>query len=174
MDGYLTTQLLYVAATLGIAGHLAGRELTADAVASLAGANPGSLQRVMWGLAAEGIVRELPEGTFALTETGALLVNDVPGSMRGAILDRGDLYYRAAAGPLEAGRDGGSPFQREYGSSRFDYLRAHPEQEGTFQESMTARSRMEAAEVVAGFDFSRFDTILDIGGGSGILLESIL
>jgi O-methyltransferase domain/Dimerisation domain len=174
IDGYLVTQLLYVAAKMGVVEVLAERPQTAAAVASLVHADPGAHHRVMRGLAAEGILFEQDDGSFGLTEVSALLRADAPGSLRGAILARGDLYFRAAAGLHEAVRDGHVAFEREHGSSFFDCLREHPEMASAFQESMTARSRHEAAPIVLVYDFSEYGTIIDVGGGDGTLLETIL
>src|SRR5262245_34757877 len=100
MDGYLSTQLLYVAAKLGIAEALADGPRASGDVAATVGAKPDAVHRVMRGLAAEGVFDELPDGRFGVTALGNCLRDGVPGSLRGAILARGDLYFRAAAGLL--------------------------------------------------------------------------
>jgi O-methyltransferase domain/Dimerisation domain len=174
MDGYLTTQLLYVAAKLGVADELAAGPQTAKALAPNVGAEPDALHRVLRGLAAEGVLDELDDGRFALSALGAGIRSDVPGSLRGAIIARGDIYFRAAAGLLEAIREGGVAFERAYGTSLFDYLSVHSELSSAFQQSMYDRSRQEAGDVVASYDFSRFRRLVDVGGGTGVLLEAIL
>lgn len=174
MDGYVRTQLLYVAAVLDIAGSLANGPRTSTELASIAGADPSALHRVLRGLAVEGVVEELDGGRFGLTAAGTLLRDDVPGSARGAVLARGGLYYRAAAGLLDAVRRGGSAFQQVHGHSFFEHLGRHPEEAAAFQGSMAMRSAREAADVVAAYDFGRFHRLIDVGGGLGILLTSIL
>ena len=87
---------------------------------------------------------------------------------------RGDLYFRAAAGLLEAVRQGGVAFELVYGSGMFDYFSRHAEQERAFQESMAFRARQEASDVVTAYDFGRFRRLVDVGGGSGVLLTAIL
>jgi hypothetical protein len=65
MDGYIQTQLLYVAARLGLADLLAsGPRSTAD-LAAAAGTDASVLHRILRGLAINGIVEER-EGQFAL------------------------------------------------------------------------------------------------------------
>jgi hypothetical protein len=173
-DGYVTTQLLFVAAELGVADVLADGPCTADQVAGKVGADAGVLRRVLRGLAAEEVLEELPGGEFALTATGQLLREGVPGSQRGAILARGGLYYGALAGLLDATRDGGVPFERVHGRTFFDHLDAHPAQSARFQGSMAVRATREAAAVVEAYDFRRFRTLVDVGGGPGVLLGAIL
>ncbi len=72
MDGFLNTQLLYVAARLGVADALADGPRGGEEVARARGARPDVLYRVLRGLAAEGILDELPDGRFGLTEAGAV------------------------------------------------------------------------------------------------------
>lgn len=174
VDGYLDTQLLHVAAALGLADALDARARSAAELAAELGADPAVLHRVLRGLAAAGVVDEGAERRFTLTAVGELLRSDHPGSMRGAVLVRGRLYYDALAGLVRAVREGGTPFEIAHGAPFFDHLAAHPDRAAAFQESMTARSRREAAAVVAACDFGRFATLVDVGGGSGLLLTAIL
>jgi O-methyltransferase domain/Dimerisation domain len=174
MDGYLTTQLLYVAAKLDLAEALADGPRDAEALAGSVAARPDMLRRVLRGLAAEGILDEWPDGRFGLTALGACLRSDAPGSQRGAIIARGDVYYGAAAGLLAAVRHGGAAFERVHGRSFFEYLGEHPELGATFQGSMADRSRQEAADVVSAYSFAGFEQLVDVGGGQGLLLEAIL
>jgi hypothetical protein len=174
MDGFLTTQLLYVAAKLGIADVLAGGPRTGAEVAAAVGADPDLLTRVLRGLALEEVLAEVGGGRFALTELGERLRSDVPGSIKGPMVVRGELYYRAAAGMLAAVRHGGTAFEQVYGDRFFEYLGRHPEQEAVFQGSMTGRSEQEAGDVVAAYDFGGLGRLVDVGGGYGILLGTIL
>jgi ubiquinone/menaquinone biosynthesis C-methylase UbiE len=174
MDGYLATQLLYVAAKLGIADALASGPLAADALARYVGAELDALRRVLRGLAAEGVLDEYPDGRFGLTALGSCLRADVVNSLRGPIIARGDLYYGAATGLLEAVQNGGVPFEHVHGVGFFEYLTQHPERGAEFQASMEDRARQEAAEVVATYDFGCFGRLVDVGGGHGVLLTEIL
>ncbi|WP_170309082.1 methyltransferase [Pseudonocardia hierapolitana] len=173
-DGYVVTQLLWVAAELRIADALADGPRTAEELATQVGADAGVLRRVLRGLAAEEVLEDLPDGRFALTATGRLLRDGVEGSQRGAVLARGGLYYGALAGLLDAVRDGGVPFERVHGRTFFDHLDAHPAESARFQGSMAVRAAREAAAVVEAYDFRRFRTLVDVGGGTGVLLAAIL
>jgi hypothetical protein len=172
-DGYVVTQLLWVAAELQIADELAEGPRTADELAGKVGAHAGNLRRVLRGLAAEEVFEELPGGRFGLTAIGELLREGVAGSQRGAVLARGGLYYGAQAGLLDAVRDGGVPFERVHGRTLFSHLDAHPAESARFQGSMAVRAAREAAAVVGAYDFRRFRTLVDVGGGSGVLSRAI-
>ena len=173
MDGYIQTQLLYVAARLRLADLLASGPQSADELAVAASANASVLHRILRGLAINGIVEE-EKGVFGLTEAGRCLQSGTEDSLRGAILSRGDLYYRAASGLLESVRDGEPAFRHVHGAAFFDHLTDSPDRLVAFQESMVARSQFEAAEVVSTYDFTRYHHIVDVGGGFGVTLAAIL
>src|SRR5689334_6693630 len=174
MDGYLGTQLLYVAAELDLMDALRGAPRSAAEVAAAVGADAATLERVLRGLAAYGAVEEFPGRRFAASPMGELLCADRPGSQRGAVLARGQVYYNAVAGLPAAVRSGGVPFEAVHGERFFAHLAAHPELVGAFQASMRDRSAREAAAVVAAYDFAVFRRIVDVGGGAGVLLAAIL
>ena len=149
--------------------------LNADALAHAVGARPVPLRRILRLLAAEGLLTEGADGVFGLTDLGEYLRSDVPDSQRGAILARGGLYFSAAAGLLEAVQQGDGPaFDHVHGDGLFDYLRKHPEWGAIFQASMAGRAAQEADAVVRAFDFGKFDRVVDVGGGLGVLLEAIV
>lgn len=174
MDGYLVTQLLFVAADLGVADALADGPRTAESVAADAGVDPAVLHRMLRGLAAYGVLDELGDGRFGLTPTGELLRDGVPGSFRGLVLARGELYYGAFGRLRDAVRTGGNGFELAYGARFFDYLAERRDITAAFQASMTDRSRQEAAAVVAAYDFGKLRRLVDVGGGRGVLLNAIL
>lgn len=153
---------------------LAHGPATAGEVAAAVQAQPRHLRRVLRGLAAEQVLDELPDGRFALTETGELLVSGAERTMRGAVLARGRLYYPALVGLRDAVRTGATPFELVHGSRFFDHLDANPAESAAFQASMAARSHQEAAAIVAAYDFSRFGRLVDVGGGPGVLLSAIV
>lgn len=173
-DGYLSTQLLRVAAELGVADALRDGPRTAAELATACGALADPLERVLRGLAADGVLDERPGRRFALTDVGALLAADHPASQRGAVLVRGRLYPAAAGGLLDAVRHGGTPFEAVHGRPFFAHLADHPDDDADFRRSMEARSRREAEAVVAACDLTGVRTVVDVGGGSGVLLRTLL
>jgi Dimerisation domain len=141
IDAYLTTQLLYVAAKLGVADVLAGGPRTSREIAHAVGADSGALARVLRGLVLEDVLVEEDGGRFALTALGEGLRDGVPRSLRGAALARGELYWSAAAGLLRAVTEGGSAFEHIHHQPFFEYLARDPDGEGAFQASMADRAR---------------------------------
>jgi len=174
VDGYLSTQLIYVAAELSLADVIADSTITADELARALAVPALAMRRILRGLAAIGILEEASTDGFALTRLGELLRADHPRSLRGAVLVLGRIYYETMGALLGSLTEQGTPFERTHGSSFFGYLEQHPEQAAVFQSSMASRSRREAAAVVASYSFSRYRRIIDIGGGNGTLLGQIL
>jgi hypothetical protein len=169
IDGFVTTQLLYVAAKLGLAEQLTDGPRSGVELADAVGADAGTLGRVLRGLVIEDVLAEVDGGRFALTPLGECLA-----PLRGAAIARGELYYESAAGLLDSVKAGGAAFEHVHGERFFDYLAEHPDQEATFQGSMAGRSEQEAADVVGAYDFTGLHRLIDVGGGRGVLLARIL
>ncbi|HZH08069.1 MAG TPA: methyltransferase [Lautropia sp.] len=174
VDGYLTTQLLYIIAELRLADHLAAGPRNSQELSEEVGLDVQALHRLLRGLAADGVLEEHPGAAFSLTDLGQQLRSDHPQSLRGAILARGALYFAAAAQLLPALQAGGIPFDHAYGLPLFDYLSANPAAELAFQQSMAARAERDRADLLATYDFAGARHVVDVGGGSGTMLAAIL
>jgi predicted O-methyltransferase YrrM len=168
-DGFLTTQLLYVAAALDLGALLADGPRSVGELAAATGVEAGALRRVLRGLCPDDVLVELDGDQFALGPLGSFLV-----TRRGAALVRGGLYFTGAGGLLDAIKEGATPFERVHRDSFFAYLDRHPHHQSDFELSMAGRAEREAAAVVAAHDFSGAGRIVDVGGGRGVLLAAIL
>ena len=169
VDGFVTTQLLFVAAKLDLGALLAAGPRSGDDLAASTGADRDALTRVLRGLAAEDVLAEEADGSFSLTPVGECLV-----PLRGATIARGDVYYASAGGLLDAVLRGGTSFEHVHGAPFFDHLDRHPDLDAAFQGSMAGRAEQEARDVVATYDFSGLGRVVDVGGGPGVLLGAIL
>lgn len=94
--------------------------------------------------------------------------------MRGAVRARAGVYAPAVAALPGAVRDGGVAFDRAHGVSFFEWASSRPAQLEAFQRSMADRAAREAADVVDAYDFDRFTRLVDVGGGTGVLLSAVL
>lgn len=168
IDGYVMTQLLYVATKLGVAPALADGPRTGAEVAEAVRADPAALTRVLRGLALEDVVSE-EDGRFALTPVGECLP-----AMTGRLTLCGQLYYHGAEGLLAAVREGGASFEHIYGVPFFSHLETHAEDGAAFHASMAVRSEQEASAVLRAYDFGALHRLVDVGGGSGLLLAAVL
>jgi len=64
-------------------------------------------------------------------------------------------------------------FERIFGLNLFDHLAKHPDDGAIFDAAMSSQSS-EISDILSAYDFSRFDRIVDVGGGQGELLRGIL
>ncbi|MCE9564763.1 MAG: methyltransferase [Planctomycetes bacterium] len=173
--GKAITQALSVAARFKIADQLATGPKTAAELATATGLHAGHLYRVMRALAGLGVFSGDADGKFSLTPVGNMLRSDVPGSVRAMATYVCDPWSWKPWGDLAGSVKSGQPvFDRMFGEGVFDYFGKHPDEADTFNAGMTGFSQQAAAAVVKAYDFSKFGTIVDVGGGHGALLLSIL
>jgi O-methyltransferase domain/Dimerisation domain len=175
IDGYQVSQALHVLTVLGIPDRLADGPCSSQDLAVAVGATDGPLYRLLRAVAAIGILEELPQRRFALTELGDGLRSDVPGSLAGWAAFVGREYYWAAWSRLIDGvRTGGHAFRLEHGTDPWSYRQTHPEEIPIFHRAMNSVSGQVADSLASAYDFSRFRTIVDVGGGGGALIAAIL
>ena len=82
LAGFQVTQLIYVAAKLGLADMLAAGPKSSAELTSIAGADSLTLQRLLRALACIGVFKHIEGGRFGLTDVGDYLRTDTPGSLR--------------------------------------------------------------------------------------------
>jgi hypothetical protein len=99
--GFRTTQLVHVAAKLGIADLLENGPQNTFALASALGAHPLALYRLLRALASLGIFAATADGSFELTPLARTLQRDVPGSLRDMALLYDDERLWQAYGRAE-------------------------------------------------------------------------
>lgn len=173
--GFRATQLVHVAAKLGIADLLQDGPQPVSALATAVRAHPRALYRLLRALASLGLFAETANDQFELTALGEMLRSNAPGSLRPLALLYGEDWVWNAYGQASHSVMTGRPaFEHVHGQGLFDYMQAHPEAAATFDGGMTAYSEHEAAAILAAYDFPGAGTIVDVGGGAGALLASIL
>jgi hypothetical protein len=166
---------IYAAASLGIADLLAHGPGSVDELAQLTGTQARSLYRLLRALASCGVFTEVEPQRFALTPLGAALRTDAPGSARAAVMTiGGDWQWKAWGHLLDSVRTGKPGMAKAHGVGLFGYLAAHPADSAQFNDAMVGMYAAVAPAVTAAYDFSRFRTVVDVGGGTGLLLSTIL
>lgn len=167
------TQAVYVAAKLGLADLLADGSRSSTQLAEATNTHTGSLHRLLRFLAILGVFEQVESDRFALTPVGELLRADVPGSGRCLALFRGEESYRAWGDLLHTVKTGEQAFARVIGAPVFEYLVEHPERAQIFNNAMTSDSTVVAG-IFTAYDLSQFEVVVDVGGGNGTLLASVL
>ena len=172
--GYWVSRSIYVAAKLGIADLLKDSPKSCDELATATGTNAPSLYRVLRALASLGVFAETQPNHFTLTPLAACLQSDVPNSFRAFVIMLGEEQYRAWGELMHSVQTGGSSFEHIYGMNLYEYLAQNPESAKIFDEAMTNLSVTEIATIAASYDFSSIQTLVDVAGGEGLLIASIL
>lgn len=173
--GSFVSRAIYVAAQLDIATLLAQRSRTCGELAHSTHTHADTLYRLLRALASHGLFAEDEQGRFANTEQSALLRSDITGSMRPLILMFGDEMIVTLWQSLSRSVTTGEPaFEHVHGVHQFDYLSRHLDKAKIFDQAMVSGSSMTNAALTKAFDFSAFGTIVDIAGGYGSTLCTIL
>ena len=175
LAGCWLSQALFIAAKLGIADLLQDGPQSCSTLAQATQAHAGSLYRVMRALAIVGVFAEDEDRHFHLTPPAGQLRTNAPGSLRAFAIMLGETeHWRAWEGMLHSVQTGQPAFDHIFGQSHFSYFEQHPEATRIFDAAMTSRSAMENDAIVAAYDFSHVDTVVEVGGGQGSLLQAIL
>jgi len=149
---------------------------TAEQVADRIGTHAPTLDRLLRTLAALGLV-SYQESTFELTEEGARLGSDVPGSDWGAMIVMTAPWTLATWHRLpDAVRTGQPVFEQVHGESFWGFLRSHAEAGRIFDAAMARGSKdREAVELVVDeLQRSGGTTLVDVAGGTGRLLAQVV
>ena len=168
-------QAITAAADLGIADALANGPLTVQQLAAAVDADADGLGRLLRALIPRGIFRRRRDGRYALTPLASALRSDADVSLAGFARWLGSPQHREhwshLTGAIRTGR-AVAPDLR--GMPFFDYLAGQPELAEIFNQAMSSGSELAIASVIAGYDFSPYATVVDVGGGQGRLLAAIL
>src|SRR2546423_6958291 len=164
-------QACYAVTRLGVPDLLADGPLSASDLAAATGAHPRTLRRLLRALAVAGVFRRTTEGRYELTSVGELLCADAPGSLRQTAIMDGEEVYRAFAEIMHTVQTGRPAFDKVFGQPFYEYLAADPVAAQTFH------AAMGGAGVPAAWwecDLNGVGTLVDVGGGAGVLLVETL
>ena len=175
VTGFRLSAALAVAADLGVSDALvAGPRSVADLAAAVS-ADQDTLHRLMRALATVGVYDEEQDGRFALTPLGDGLRSDVPGSLRPLARTLTDPAVWAAWGHLgHSVHTGDNAFAALHGMDVWAHRQRQPEHNAIFNANMSALSSIVADAVASAYDFAGMTSVVDIGGGQGVLLEAVL
>ncbi len=174
ITGYWVSQAIYVVAKLGIADLLKDGPKPLEMLAAETKANEDFLYRVLRALASIQVLDEISHRTFALTPFSQMLRTDHPNSLRAVSLMTGEEHYVAWGRLKDAVLTGDLPFESVYGMKVFEYFGQNPDAAATFNAAMKSISSNEHIAIVPAYPFAAFETVVDIGGGTGTLLGQIL
>ncbi|MEU9113208.1 methyltransferase [Streptomyces sp. NPDC048483] len=173
--GAMASYAVGAAARLGVVDLIGDGVSTADELAAKCAARPQAMGRLLRALAGLGLLAESAPGRFAVTPAGALLRSEGPDSLYSFVrMFTEPAMLRSWERLDDSVRTGEPAFDAVFGSDFFGHLTERPELAALFHAAMGQATRDTAALVPAAFDFGRFATVADIGGGDGTLLAAIL
>lgn len=158
----------------GVMEHLRDSTKTLGQIASAGKYNPDVLFRILRYAEAIELV-SLSGDRYSITETGKLLLKDVPGSLSVGAMLFGSEPWQKSWRNLSYSLETGSPaFENALGKPFFEFLNQNPLYGDPFDKWMTISTTIVSKAIVEAYDFAPYKTICDIGGGQGILLKYIL
>lgn len=175
ITGIVSTQLIFVAAKLALADHLATGPQSAESLAETVGVDASRFLRVLRVLVSLGLVSETLDGAYALTSLGELLRSDVAESQRDFAIMMGSPWHVAGWGNiLRSVESNCSAFEAIFAETLFEFLDRNPEEGAAFGNAMSFTSRRHAEALLAAYDLGGVRKVADIGGGHGQLLTEVL
>jgi hypothetical protein len=175
MAGLATPMTLRVAVTLGLPDRLRGDGASLDELVAELDAAPVALDLLLDHLATLDVVERTATG-YRTTDFGANLCAEAGNGLANLLsLDtaggRAELAFVELAHSVSTGQ---GAYAHRYGQDFWADLTEHPPLRESFDRQMTHRISAQIPRIVAGFDWSRFATIVDVGGGRGSVLAAIL
>lgn len=162
-------------AQLGVPDLVESGAKTAEELAAQTGTNPQALYRLLRATASVGVLAEGPERTFSETPMSAVLRANANPSLRAMAVMGGREWHGRAWSHLDyCVRTGKQALDHIYGVHIFEYLKQHPEEARIFDDAMTALSMIDGPAVAEAYSFDGIHSIVDVAGGHGFLLSTIM
>ena len=171
--GFVLSRCLQAVAELGVAEELTDEPVSVEQLATRCGADADALRRVLRLLAAHGVFAF--DGGIRHTPASRLLRRDHPISMCSLVRMLGlPLHARSLAVIEHTLRTGAPAVEMIDPRGPWAYLQDHPGERKLFDDAMMAKAAADIQAVLGAYDFGRFGTIADIGGGRGHLVRAVL
>ena len=173
ITGINLSQAIRVAAELEVADALAEGPLTPQELVEGTGTPPENLFRILRALASVGIFKQTGDA-FELTPLAEHLRKDNPETVWPAAVLYANELSRASHSAPDAVCDGVNGFQEMFDCSIWEYFQKNPDRGAIFDAMMDVFHGHETPAIAAAYDFSAWPVIVDIAGGDGHLLSTVL
>jgi O-methyltransferase domain/Dimerisation domain len=174
VGGFGTTRAIHAAVRLGLPDLMAKEVRTADEIAAEAGCDADAVFRLLRALASLGLCVHAGDRRFEITPLGETLRADAPNSMRAMVLHMSEMMAELWTHLPDCVRTGKTARRLLSRGEDFGFLEADPQAAAEFNSAMAQNTRAIAGAVVAAYDFSAIHRLIDVGGGYGPLLLTIL
>jgi len=168
-DGLIAHLAICAAAKFGIADVLSEGSCDTSAIAARLMLNEEAVFRTLRYLSGHGIFEQTGSRVFGPNERSCWLQTNASGSVRWILTFRGsDRFLMPLTDLPRAIRTG------EATHISFEDFDENPEERQLFDDAMTDLSAIWAPSVALCYDFAKCGSLMDLGGGSGLLLANIL
>jgi hypothetical protein len=175
LNGIAVAGALAGLAQLGIPDLVEHGPKSADELAREVGADPRALYRLMRATASVGVLSEGPDGKFSETPLSAVLRTNSKPSLRGFAMMHGTDWHARGWSRLDyCVKTGKQALDEVYGMHLFQYFAQHSEAAQIFNQAMSDLSMLDSPAVAEAYSFSGIHSLVDIAGGHGLLLATIL
>ena len=175
LNGVYVAGAVSCLAQLGIPDLIEAAPRSAEELANQIGAHPQALYRLMRATASVGVLSEGPDGKFSQTPMSKVLRKDATPSLRAlAIMGGRDWHGRGWSHLDYCVRTGKQALDQIYGENVFEFLKQRPAEAQIFNDAMTDLSMIDGPAVAEAYNFQGIRSIVDIAGGHGLLLATIL
>ncbi|MCJ7625558.1 MAG: hypothetical protein MUO76_18855 [Anaerolineaceae bacterium] len=173
--GAMSSFTIHLAARLNIADHLITGSKDISELVQLTKTDEASLLRFMRALSFLGVFKEKPLGFFSLTSRGRLLCEDNDPSIKPLALLMGrEAWFDSWANIEHSIKTGESSFRAMFGKGYFEYQKSNKEERELFDLWMKQGAFANSPAIAWRYPFGRFNKVVDIGGGTGHLIRTIL
>ncbi len=174
--GMWVPRAVQIAAELGLADLLADGPRKINELAAVTETHAPSLYRLFRVLASVNVFTEIEPELFAQTDCSTYLVSSHPASLRDAARMSGaEWQWRSYAALPHSIKTGEPAFNQVYGVDLWQYFaEIDPAAGQAFDAAMTNLSVQSNELIARTYDFSSFRTLVDVGGGRGSTLATVL
>jgi hypothetical protein len=174
LNGMWLSYAVQAAAYYNLATLVGDGSKTTKELAQQTGTHDGWIYRLLRYLAANGVFAETEPRTFVNTDLSSSLRSDRDGSMYAMARMMGSDRLRRTWGLLESSIKTGVPaVEQLFGMKLYEYFQGHAEEEAIFDGAMKSFSTVVNRAIAMSYDFSRFQRVMDVGGGNGSLILTI-
>jgi hypothetical protein len=175
ISGFWVSRAVFVIAKLGIPDLLKSGPKTAEELASATDTHAPSLFRVLRALVSVGVLQSSDDNSVRNTPLSETLITDAPGSLRWfTVSELGQEHYPAWGNLMHSVKTGEIAFDNFYGADVWTYFKDNPEDAAVFNNSMSGMTAAVNDTIRSLYDFTKFNTVVDVGGGHGGLITEIL
>lgn len=174
VSGHMTSRAVFAGVDLGFFDALSSDVQHYTEIARQVRCDDGATLRLLRALASLGLAQQVEPALFRDTYSGNVFRRDASPSLRHIALLSGSERSWRAWDRLGPSIRSGEPARTRDGAMELPYWQRVPEDAGVHEAAAAEMSALVAAALVRAYDFERHDTIVDIGGGDGVLLCAML